>query len=410
MATARSSQVDSWSKPDRPMIRAAVTVRPRAVRPYLDQFSLGESFGHRLMERMHERFLGKHHYLLDPFAGAGSSLWSSRSWGMEALGIEQLPYAHFCHRSATQACEVDVDEVALLGQWLIRDEVADPFLDIESLPLALIDRVGPAHASCALAYREAIEAVPSGPERDLALFVLMRALRALRRRTDRGRRSRNGAMTIKDRNGNYDAIFEDIYLETLYQCLDAITDAGRDGDLLDMTGTKLLFGSAPRLVPELRDDAFDLVVTSPPYLNGFDYMEEYAVEHWCLGLGPDEILDVAKGMLPTRVDPRDTDQEIYELGGLVKDLEVPGTARIYFHGLSKLIQGMYEKLQDKAEVLLVVDDLTWNGRDVPVAKVLSTMAERSGYRVVAIYCDPDDGRMGLGRERALTKVCHWVKA
>jgi hypothetical protein len=361
------------------------------------------------MERMQERFLDEHHSLLDPFAGAGSSLWTARSWGLEALGIEQLPYAHFCHRSAAQAHEVDVDEVALLGQWLIRDEVADPFLDIESLPLALIDGVGPAHASCALSYREAIDAVPSGPERDLALFVLMRALRALRRGTDQVRRSRRGAMTIKDRKGNYHAGFEEVYLETLYQCLDAITEAGRDGHLIDMTGTKLLFGSAPRLVPELRDDAFDLVVTSPPYLNGFDYMEEYAVEHWCLGLGPQEVLDVAKCMLPTRMDPRDAYEDVDELGAGIKDLEVPATARIYFHGLAELIRGMHEKLQDKAEVLLVVDDLKWKGRDVPVAKVLSAMAERSGYRVVAIYCDPDDGRMGLGRERALTKVCHWVK-
>ena len=409
MAAARSSRAD-WYKPDRPMIRAAVTVRPRAVRPYLDQFTLGESFGHRLLERMRTRFLGEHRSLLDPFAGAGSSLWSSRSWGMEALGVEQLPYAHFCHRSAAQACDVDVDEVALLGQWLIRDGVADPFLDIDSLPLALIDRVGPAHASCALSYREAIEAVPSGPEKDLALFVLMRALRALRRGTGPGRRSRRGAMTLKDRKGNYHASFEDVYLETLYQCLDSITDAARDGALIDMTGTKLLFGSAPRLVPELRDDAFDLVITSPPYLNGFDYLEEYAVEHWCLGLEPEEVVEIARGMLPTRVDPRDADKDIDGLGGTVPGLGVPATARIYFHGLSELIQGMHQKLQDEAEVLLVVDDLRWKGRDIPVAKVLSAMAERSGYRVVAIYHDPDEGTMGLGRERALTKVCHWTKA
>ncbi len=94
MATARSSQVD-WSKPDRPMIRAAVTVRPRAVRPYLDQFTLGESFGHRLMERMHERFLEEHHSLLDPFAGAGSSLWSARSWGHGGLGDRAAPLRPF---------------------------------------------------------------------------------------------------------------------------------------------------------------------------------------------------------------------------------------------------------------------------------------------------------------------------
>ena len=328
------------------------------------------------------------------------------------MGIEQLPYAHFCFRMASQAMSVDVDEVALVGRWLVRDEVAERDLDIDVVPPTMRERVGPGNASCAVSYREALQGVPSGPERDLLLFVLMKALRGLRRQADLLRFPRKGVLAIKDRKGNFHSSFETVFQEILFESLDTLTEIRRNGSGLNLVGADLLYGSAMDLVPDLRPEGYDLVVTSPPYLNGFDYLREYEGEHWCLGLGVREMAEVAGSLVPTMVNPMDrgVSPDPVLRKALGRNVRIPGTATLYFQYLDRLFGELHAKLERGAEVFLVVDDLIIDGNEVPVAQTLSSLAGSAGFRVEAIYTDSPRGPSeGLGFERHLTKVCHWEK-
>jgi hypothetical protein len=414
MGTARSPMLDPqrWVRYDPTLIRAAVPVRPRAVRPYLDMFTIGESFGHRLMELAHSKCLRRHHSLLDPFAGSGSSLWSARSWGMEALGFEQLPYAHFCFRTASQAITMDVEELALIGRWLDRDEVAERDLDISAVPPHMREQIGPGNASCAISYRDALRGVTSGPERELLLFVLMKTLRGLRRQAEQLRFPRKGVLAVKDLKGNFHSRFESVFQEVLFECLDVLTEVRQDGSGLTLAGANLLFGSTQDLLPDLKPEGYDLVITSPPYFNGFDYLQEYETEHWCLGLTARELAEVAEALVPTKVDPKD--------GGFMpgpairralgKGTRIPGSAGLYLDHLNRLIGDLQGKLERGAEVFLVIDDIMDAGHEVAVAETISILAESAGFRVEAIYADsPRRPTEGLGWERHLTKVCHWEK-
>ena len=61
-------------------------------------------------------------------------------------------------------------------------------------------------------------------------------------------------------------------------------------------------GSCLEILREIPDASFDIVITSPPYANRYDYTRTYALELAWLGYGQDDFSNLRQSIVRLQVD------------------------------------------------------------------------------------------------------------
>jgi len=72
-------------------------------------------------------------------------------------------------------------------------------------------------------------------------------------------------------------------------------------------------GSCLEIMPTLSPSSFDLVISSPPYCNRYDYTRTYALELVFLGAGEEKIKDLRQSMLSCTVENRNKKEYLKNL-------------------------------------------------------------------------------------------------
>src|SRR3990170_5607576 len=72
-------------------------------------------------------------------------------------------------------------------------------------------------------------------------------------------------------------------------------------------------GSCLEILPQLGDESVDLIVTSPPYCNRYDYTRTYALELVYLGCNNDKIRDLRQAMLSCTVENKEKIEYLNQL-------------------------------------------------------------------------------------------------
>ena len=66
-------------------------------------------------------------------------------------------------------------------------------------------------------------------------------------------------------------------------------------------------GSCLEILPKLKANSYDCIITSPPYCNRYDYTRTYALELALLGVGEDDLVKLRQEMLSCTVENRAKD-------------------------------------------------------------------------------------------------------
>lgn len=201
-------------------------------------------------------------------------------------------------------------------------------------------------------------------------------------------------------------------------------------------------GSCLDLLPKLKTEAYDCVVTSPPYCNRYDYTRTYALELALLGVTEDELVGLRQAMLSCTVENRAKDllainpawqnaitaadqQQLLQkiLAYLENQKEInllnndgiPRMVRGYFYEMACVIAECARVLKRDAPLIMVNDNVRYAGACVPVDIILSEMAEQLGFRVENILVLPNgkgnsSQQMGAhGRDQLRKCVYIWRK-
>ncbi len=182
-------------------------------------------------------------------------------------------------------------------------------------------------------------------------------------------------------------------------------------------------GSCLDILPDLKERSVDLVLTSPPYCNRYDYTRTYALELVYLGLGKDEVSRFRQAMLSCTVENRAKDEELRmayatrnRLGdyervaaefaqasalcevldyldacgreGRLNNANIPRMVRNYFKEMAFVVFEMARVLQPGGRVVMVNDNVQYMGEEVPVDLILSDFARRFGLQVESIWVLP----------------------
>ena len=138
------------------------------------------------------------------------------------------------------------------------------------------------------------------------------------------------------------------------------------------------------------DRNVDLAVTSPPYINAYDYVRSLRFEDMWLGLATDsELRDSRKSYIGTESAKSFYDEYLYAsqseiLKPIMEKIENVDNKRsrivgAYFEDMAKNIEAVREKLKPGGKYVIVVGDSKIRGQSIPTAKILSEIAEKNGY-------------------------------
>lgn len=432
--------------------RSLVSFQANKGRAVYRWFKYKEAFSAGLMEYLFERFRMSQGVLLDPFAGSGTALFAAGSVGMRAEGIELLPIGQ------------TVIQTKQLIDWNIEPK------DVERLAVWLEERPWKTHGELKLVNELRITRGAYPPEtltaigqflgacdhenrrvRAVLFFALLCVLESISFTRKDGQYlrwdHRSGRRQGKKRFDKGEILaFDNAVNGKLREIVADLQAAELPTDLFGgtkaRTDIRLHSGSCLDVLPSLESNAFDCVMTSPPYCNRYDYTRTYALELALLGVDEQGLVKLRQEMLSCTVENRAKDLLalnakwkravvaadehvllqavlVYLEGqkerGLLNNNVIPRMVRGYFYEMACVIAECARVLKPGTPLLMVNDNVRYAGASVSVDIILSELAERLGFVAEKILVLPNgkgnsSQQMGAhGREPLRKCVYVWRK-
>ncbi|MCX7011530.1 MAG: site-specific DNA-methyltransferase [Candidatus Sumerlaeota bacterium] len=432
--------------------RQLVSFQDSKARPAYRWFKYKEAFSASLVELLLSRHSKAHGRLLDPFAGSGTALFASSAMGMSADGIELLPIGQ--ELIETRYClerKFSPGDFAILDRW----RQVRPWRRSkgkQSLPELRITAGAypPETASSIEAFLAAAEAEAPLVRRALrfALLCVLESTSYTRKdgqylRWDfRSARKQGSKPFDKGRILGFDEAVCAKILEILSdleggrELFDAPLRPRKRGEI------RLFPGSSLDILPTFTASSYDIVLTSPPYCNRYDYTRTYALELALLGIDECGMSDLRQSMLSCTVENRAKDllaingkwsaaieaaecQDLLQAilryleeekrQGRLNNNGIPRMVRGYFQEMACVIQECARVLRRGGTVIVVNDNVRYAGASVSVDLILSDIAEHLGFQTEKILILPQgkgnsSQQMGEhGRESLRKCVYIWRK-
>lgn len=354
--------------------------------------------------------------LLDPFAGAGTSLLVAAERGLAAVGVDILPFSAFAANTLLHAPLVRWDDVdqhlsTILGHPKSR---RGRFPNFPVRDWAF----GPAALSELTDLETAIGALSSGHERDALRLALLSAVELMSQATKDGtslRRRPHGGR----RPGRFGTLRTRADVQAAFRSKLDLLHAGAATQPAPSGGSTALAGDARDLRSVLGEQRFDIAVFSPPYPNRYDYVSNYQLE---LGFGfindAAELRRLRKQQLRSHLEapwaPRRTVEhpalDEFLAAYLASDLRSGESGRVfrmicgYFEDMSLVFAGLRDVLHPGALAAIVVGTQVFGGEHLPTDLLLADIADAHGFAVKEIWLARTKGMAVQQRKHASRPV------
>jgi hypothetical protein len=409
--------------------RALVSFQGNKKEPFYRWFKYKEGFSSRLVTYYLQSTDIPRGMLLDPFAGAGTALFAARGFGWDAAGVELHPVPLFAIETRLAAEELSVEE---LERAIERIECKE-------------------YAACAASFphlRITAGAFPAGNEKQLmaywsycgnrvrdpkvqrilkfAALCVLEEISYTRKdgqylRWDARSPKKNGKGSF--RKGRI-AEFHEAIMRKLRMMRSDLSELVGDGQLFGTPtrrgGLDLREGSCLHVLPEMASECADLVVTSPPYCNRYDYTRTYALELALLGRDEAAVKRLRQALLSCTVENRakrdelralyedrddrqtfdhaegcfDSVDALHEVLAILDDIgrsgqlnnaNLPRMVRNYFYEMSFVVAELFRIMKHGGKVVMVNDNVRYAGEEVPVDLILCELGRLMGFETERIW-------------------------
>lgn len=402
---------------ERPDYRQLVTYVPNKKLPVYNWFKYKEGFSRQLVFKLLiEWKISKDEIILDPFAGCGTTLLACKEFGYRAVGLDILPIAIFVAKVKLQ----DWPDLALLHnaiEALLHKEYKQPTISFPEV--AIIDKAFPKKVQDEiLFYKERISEFEK-PAQDFLMLGLISILEQVSYTSKDGQ-----FLRLVDRN------IPPVKKTLKKQLFNMLDDLHQQQHLLFIGGkakVEIFQGDARETdLPEEYWGKIGAVITSPPYLNRYDYSRTYSLELCTLFVEEfSDLRDIRHSLLRSHIESREhAGKEVSQpaLDEILRNLKmkdlnndrIPIMIKGYFEDMNLVIKQLAHYLKPGGLVALVVANARFEGELVPTDLILSELAEMHGFKTESIWVTRYKGnssqQMGrYGRVPVRESIVFWRK-
>ncbi len=432
------------------LTRRAVSYQGNRGVPGFRWMKYKEGFSQYLVERFLDEFRPR--AVLDPFAGIGTTPLSAAGRGLLATGIEIMPVGVLVGSGIAQAANgLSRDSLEKYGEGLL-----DAVRSAEDTPsryefrhVRITEAAFPKETETAIARaRHFIANVSDSAVRtllDLACMTVLEDVSYTRKDGQYLRWDYRSGRALRSRVDKGPILPFDYALGT------RLFEIAQDIEPLKVSygggSPELVTGSSLELMRNLPGSGFDMVITSPPYANRYDYTRTYALELAWLGYEQDDFLALRQSMLSATVENRSKREWLKEIyrddSGLLNDvfrmydeqgaihealtilrqhIDELGNRHVirliegYFLEMAVIVAELGRVVRPGGVVIMVNDNVQYHGEEIPVDMILSDFAERSGFRCERIWTLPrgkgnsSQQMRRFGRREIRKCVYKWVRS
>jgi methylase of polypeptide subunit release factors len=330
--------------------------------------------------------------ILDPFGGSGTTALTAAEHGLDSWFCEVNPYLAWLadvkvNQSQRITSSSQLEPLRRLlsavrdGQMpAVESAATEPFLAAEAMRPFFPKGVA-AEIAGVLGW---LEQETDGPVRELgrvAVAVSLVPSSEMIRRTDLRRRTAGDPKPKR---------FADVLELSLGMMVEDLEPGNRTWTA---TATQLAGDMRGLAVPSGLQ--FDLIITSPPYLNGTNYCRNTKLELLALGfisgesgLAKFRTESITAGInnVSKRRNEPDEIAEVEEVAGKLDeaayDRRIPTLVRLYFSDMREGMKALRSSVTDSAELFLDIGDSRFAGVHVPTHELLAVVGSHAGWRHV----------------------------
>jgi DNA modification methylase len=352
-----------------------------------------EGFSPNIVEKAVEYVgLAKDDVIIDPFNGSGTTTLTSSMLGYKSIGIEVNPFTSFLSDTKTKNANVSqLDKIENKLITSVENGKTSPLLNFSTF--SQTDKLDK------WLFNESIlnsfeggwhqtESISDSNVRKLIRLALISSAmqncnatkdgKCLRYRDGWGKNNYNKESFIKSLKQNLSNIKTDVQ-ETPIQ-----------------VNSKIIKGDCREILSKSDEiTEFKLCITSPPYLNTFDYTDIYRPE---LFLGkfiksPQKLYDLRLKTVRSHIQAKWREPKLSDFGllyeqtvnHLIKNGEnlmhksIPMMIQAYFEDMQNILQLLKNKVTKDGQVWLVVSNSAYANYEIPVDLIIGDIASKIGW-------------------------------
>ena len=416
--------------------RKIVSFQANKAEPIYRWFKYKEGFSSTLVKYFLTEYCPEAGKLLDPFAGAGTTLFAGQELGWQSYGVELLPVGSFVIQTREALNDFDKEkfETTIKNLWtaVVKLEKYDTHIQHISITKDAFPEDTEVLLNKYLSYCLNIEDSKIQTLLRFAAFSVLEEISYTRKdgqylRWDyRSKRNLTGKSFDKGKIQS----FEDALKNKLNQIVSDVS-LNKSSNLFEdfklnqpsLKPATIIEGSCLEVLPKFEDNFFDFILTSPPYCNRYDYTRTYALELVFLGQGHNQVRDLRQSMLSCTVENKEKleylnqfytaigRKESYEavlaaykncaamteVNNILDELNklkklnnsnIPRMVKNYFLELCFVIYEMARITKTGGYCVMVNDNVRYGGEEIPVDLILSDFAENFGYSIDKIFVLP----------------------
>ena len=372
--------------------RQILDLRRGSRRPRHRWYFVKEGFAPNLVEdALRTEGVKKGELLVDPFAGGGTVPLSGAVAGVRVEACEVNPFLRFV--SSTKLARADPEETRSVGRAIHRAMEYPKRSNLEGystftpgnrwkrwlFPVSVI-------RAFEAGKRAALD-VDDEATRSVLMLALIAATmdccnatrdgKCLRFRAGWEQRESSGAQVRRQFELRVAEIVEDLHSV----CLDEDAGVILEGDAREILGRQ--------------KTKFRLCVTSPPYLNSFDYSDVYRPELFLGGFvsSTAELMAIRLKAIRSHLQANWPDPKSEEFGatyrksmdkladgnGVLWNRRLLTMIQAYFEDMDGILRQLFVRAESEASMWLVVSTSAYGGIEVPVDTILADVGQRAGW-------------------------------
>jgi hypothetical protein len=353
-------------------------------KPYHRWYRFKEGFSSELVKRfIDEMNVTSSDHLIDCFSGCGTSVLTCEQNEINSTGIEINPFLKFLSDVKTRYYG-DPEEIKISIKKLIHSEKR-----FRSVPPDLNTfKIGftKPRLNALLDYKG--EILNNGFPSEVK-DVLLLGLSAILEDTSKLRKDGKALRIVKDKKS---IPVRQLLSDKLNQMYRDISKYPHNPDFIPD-----IYERSAKDLTFLKNDKYKLAIFSPPYLNTFDYLEVYKMELWMLDFIRDHQhrMELREETIRSHVIvPLDLENLFDEplLDSIAKKIKdkitwnnkIPIVIKCYFEDMYKVLDGVYDVLEEKGHCVIVVGNSSYAGVPIPTDSLLAKIGEKIGFEIEEI--------------------------